>query len=41
LIAGGGQSDNLLETMNEQQIIKLKVASVGRMRRMYRNLIEN
>ena len=27
--------------MSEQQIIKLKVGSVGRLRRMYKNLIEN
>ncbi len=27
--------------MSEQQIIKLKVGSVGRVRRMYKNLVEN
>lgn len=30
-----------MEGLNEHQIIKLKVGSVGRMRRMYKNLVEN
>lgn len=39
LLAGG--NPQLVEGLNEAQIVKLKVGSVGRMRRMYKNLVEN
>jgi hypothetical protein len=38
-LAGSGSSN--LSDLNESQIIKLKVGSVGRVRRMYKNLVEN
>ena len=34
-------SSSFLEGMSEQQVVKLKVGSVGRVRRMYKNLVEN
>ena len=39
LLAGG--NPQLVEGLNEAQIVKLKVGSVGRMQRMYKNLVEN
>lgn len=38
LLSGGSST---LDHLNEAQIVKLKVGSVGRMRRMYKNLVEN
>jgi hypothetical protein len=41
LIFTSGSSTSSLDGLNDAQIVKLKVGSVGRMRRMYKNLVEN
>ena len=40
LIAGSGNAQ-VVEGMSDKDIVKLKVGSIGRMRRMYKNLVEN
>lgn len=40
LLAGSGNSQ-VVEGMSDKDIVKLKVGSIGRMRRMYKNLVEN